>query len=176
MIILTNNSGHRAIVFFVPSPSSGLATLFFCLILLASATSLIFTVSRTSLAEQRIMNNEYRSETLRQACEAGLDYGLAWLRQHELDWQLDSTGQHSMFIPLPPDHLGLDNSIQVLVSIKTSDISSVFFQLQAQASQESNSLYRMGLFVHYRRMNGAGNNFSAQVVTVPGTWHDYGEK
>ena len=62
---------------------AGMATLLFCMIMLASATTLIFTMTRTSLSEQRITGNAYRIETLRQACEAGLDYGQAWLRLNQ---------------------------------------------------------------------------------------------
>ena len=156
-------------------PHSGLATLLFCMILLAAATTLIFTLTRTSLAEQRIMGNEYRIETLRQACEAGLNYGVAWLRLQEPAWQTDGSGQYSLTAPLPADNLGQQDDIHIQVGYLSKDIDSPFILVQAQASHDSNhdSRYTMRQFVHYSIINGHSNNPTTQVIIVPGTWHDY---
>jgi len=169
MIVLPNRVKHRQ------QSANGLATLLFCMILLASATTLIFTMTRTSLAEQRIMGNEYRIETLRQACEAGLDYGHIWLRLNEPIWQTESNGQHTFSLPLSADNLGLSDTIHIQINYLSSDINSPFIQIHAQASQNNDRHYHMRQFIHYTVINSHANEtgFMAQVITVPGTWHDY---
>jgi Tfp pilus assembly protein PilX len=175
---------HRLVEFHPQSQTaSGLATLMFCFILLTSATTLIFTLARTSLAEQRIVGNEYHAEILRQACEAGLEYGLHWLRQHTPVWQMDSNGQHIASAPLPADNLGLHGHIRVQIDYLSQDINSPFIQIHAQTWRLSNdtnedtgtTLCSMVQYVHYLADNTPGNvtGSVAQVISVPGTWHDY---
>lgn len=62
------------------SRQQGSATLLIGLLLLVGAGILTFSATRTGVIEQRIAGNEARSIEAQQAAQAGLEYGLAWLR------------------------------------------------------------------------------------------------
>jgi len=152
----------------------GLATLLFCMILLSSATTLVFTLARTSLAEHRIMANEYRSETRHLACETGLEYARAWLLNNEPAWQIDTDGHYTLSVPLPTDLLQQNSGIRVQIRYRRQDLNSPFIQIQVQASRDNHALYNIAQFVHYQP--GNQNNTLARVLVVPGTWHDLGNE
>jgi len=157
----------------------GLVTLLFCMILLTSATSLIFTLTRTSLAEQRIITNEYRAETLRQDCEAGLDYARVWLSRHSLIWEINAGGGYIHSLVIPANLLARPEAVELRVDYLSQDTGSPFIQIQAQASWNetgiSNSLYRVRQFVHYTAINGSASagGTIARIESVPGTWDDH---
>lgn len=172
---LVNESSRK----YPQQTTSGLVTLLFCLILLTSATTLVFTMARTSQAEQRIIGNEYHAESLRQACEAGLHYGFAWIRQYKLEWYLTNEGQYKLDIPLPTDNLGIDKNIRLKINAVSDNINSAFFQLQAQAgyttATTTSNHYKVRQFVYYTANATPQNttNTIASVIAVPGTWYDF---
>lgn len=160
-------------------PACGMATLLFCMILLASATALIFTLTRTSLAEQAIITNEYRAETLRQECEAGLDYARSWLSRHQPVWQPDSGGGFIHSLVLPTAIQARPESIELQVDYLSHDTQSPFIRIRVQAGWIDTAIggrpYRMGQFVHYTMINGPASSAGpiARIESVPGSWNDH---
>ena len=157
----------------------GMATLLFCMILLASATTLIFTLTRTSLAEQAIITNEYRAETLRQECEAGLDYARGWLSRHQPLWHPDSGGGYIHSLALPADIQARPESVELHVDYLSHDMQSPFIRIRVQAgwidTATGSRPYSMGQFVHYTAINGPAGSIGviARIESVPGSWNDH---
>jgi len=110
-----------------------MATLLFSGILLGAATTLVFTLARTGLAEQRITANVRHHETMRQAGDAGLDFARDWLRSNAPVWQTTATGQQTTTIPIPDNNLGQNPAVTIGIDALRQDATSDYILLDVQA-------------------------------------------
>jgi len=156
----------------------GLATLLFCAILLGAATTLVFTLARTGLAEQRISSNIHRHEYMRQGGDAGLAYAIAWLRTHAPVWQQTATGLQTTTIAIPGDNLGQDPALTIQIDGLRLGSATAYALLEVQAwYPDSDPLinanrYREWLYVHINVIDHLA--YAARITPLPGTWHDFG--
>lgn len=159
--------------------NAGMVTLLFCAILLGAATTLVFTLARTGLAEQRIMANTRQHEQLRQAADAALTFARAWLRDHVPVWQATAAGPLTATIRLPDDNLGQPADLAIRVDGRRSTMTSAYILLTAQAWRPAGdplpgvNSYRVAMYVHISNVNAHGH--MARVTPLPGTWHDFGD-
>lgn len=179
MIITQKPVNYAAQALSFPTHSKGLATLLFSLIILSSATLLIFTMAHTSLAELRLTGNEYQAEKITQACESGTVYGLAWLRLNEPSWETNENGLHTLEIPLPTDNLGHGSDTQIFINITRATVESSYIEIHSQASMMNSGHIpvkcNISQFIRYIIINESdkASNAYAKIITVAGTWHDY---
>lgn len=156
----------------------GMATLLFCTILLGAATTLVFTLARTGLAEQRITTNIHRHENMRQAGDAGLAFAMAWLRGNTPDWQPTAAGPLMTVIPVPDDNLGQDAGLVIHIAASRQGATTTFILLDVQAwYPDSNFLldtnrYRVRQYINVSVINQLP--YDARITPLPGTWHDFG--
>jgi hypothetical protein len=162
-----------------PANNNGMATLLFCAILLGAATTLVFTLARTGLAEQRIMSNTRQHEQLRQAGNAALTFACAWLRGHTPIWQPTATGPLTTTIPLPDDNLGQAGGMALSIDGRRKAMTSAYILLTVQAWRPASdpsvtvNRYRVAMYVHDGGMDPLSHE--SRITPLPGTWHDFGK-
>lgn len=163
----------------VDNSQHGMATLLFCAMLLGAATTLVFTLARTGISEQHIIASIHQHERLRQAGTAGLTYAIAWLRGNTPAWQQATAGWETTIIPLPGDNLGQDQQLTIRIDARRQQSAPAYILLSVQTwyadndPQFRNSRYRLRQYVHVAVITA--QTYRAQVLPLPGTWHDFGD-
>ena len=69
----------------------GAATLLISLVLLIAMTLVTLTTTRSGMMEQQIVANDIRAREAQEAAEAGLEYGIAWASENDIDWTTGTT-------------------------------------------------------------------------------------
>ena len=158
---------------------NGMATLLFCAILLGAATTLVFTLARSSIAEQRIISNIHSHEHMRQAGDAGLAFAIAWLRVNAPAWQPVAAGLQTTTIPLPGDKLGQVPKLAISINGLRQDSATAYILLDVQAWYPDSDLlhdanrYRIHQYVHISIIDNSV--YRARIIPLAGTWHDFGD-
>jgi hypothetical protein len=136
---------------------SGVATLAIALLLLVATTIMSFALARSSLQEQRILQNELRATEALQHAEALLERGMLDLHFRGIPgdgWEAGSAGEET----LAPDGGGLalpdafsGEGYQYALELRRAVLEPEFIELTAAARSDSGIEARVGQYVRVRR-------------------------
>lgn len=111
----------------------GAATLITAVVLMIAVLGITFYVSETVLTEKRLVSNEYRSKQAFYAAQAGIDYGIAYLKPGNsaaagglLDQEVLSAGSSPLVtVSMSDVSLGTDGAVVTVHALGKSDDLSV---------------------------------------------------
>ena len=142
----------------------GFTTLLFSLIILFAATMMTLTIAQTSIYEQRLSGNNYRSIEAYFKADAGLEYIIKWLSITTPLWHAGSisnteTLQSQLLMPeLAPYKI----SIRLQRNLKSPEI--VYIQSIVTHDNDPNWITQAQQTVEIK------NN---KIIKLAGTWRDF---
>ena len=141
----------------------GLAMLTLCLLLTVAATWLAMTVMHLTLDRQQAQADDYRSEALFSAAEAGLSFAMSWLSANTPHWVTKNNSTETARPDiLPPPAAGSFRIRQSIVYQRDITRPALIW-ITADARSGSN----------HRQVSQAVQRDKFRIIPVAGSWHDF---
>jgi len=141
----------------------GFTTLIFSMIILFAATMMTITVAQTSIYEQRIAGNNYRSSEAFFRADAGLEYTIKWLSITTPAWQSSLNNTEVLQLnPVMPELSPYNISIRLQRNLLYPEI--IYIQSIATHDDDPNWSTQAQQIVEIK------NN---KAIKLAGTWRDF---